>query len=33
MKKCISLLLALCLCLCMAGCHGSQEEKVFQMPE
>lgn len=33
MKKITSVLLALCLCLCMTACHGSVEEKVFQMPE
>lgn len=32
MKKCISLLLAALLSLSFAGCHGSQEKEIFEMP-
>lgn len=33
MKKLICVMLTLCLLLTVTGCHGSQEEKVFQMPD
>ena len=33
MKKLCSLILLLCLLVSLTGCHGNQEEKVFQIPE
>ena len=33
MKKCISLLLILTLFLTFTACHGSREQKVFEIPE
>ena len=33
MKKCICVLLLLSMLLTLTACHGSQEQKVFEMPE
>ena len=33
MKKLVSFLLVVSLLFCLAGCHGSKEKTVFQMPE
>ncbi|MEE0111368.1 MAG: extracellular solute-binding protein [Oscillospiraceae bacterium] len=33
MKKCVSLLLLLSLLLTLTACHGSQEKKVFEIPD
>ena len=33
MKKLLCVMLTLCLLLSITGCHGSQEEKVFTMPD